>query len=122
MILFLPSIFIFYSLSTIILALLIWRLFSGFNNAGKMPPGPFHFPLIGNFAKLDLRYPHRSFVYWKQRYGPIYTVPHLSKNDSETVRSLKLTAVTKKRNILSIILKLKKKFKSAIVVTPIKYR
>uniref|UniRef100_A0A914MPH5 Cytochrome P450 n=1 Tax=Meloidogyne incognita TaxID=6306 RepID=A0A914MPH5_MELIC len=39
-----------------------------------MPPGPFHFPLIGNFAKLDLRYPHRSFVYWKQRFGPIYTV------------------------------------------------
>uniref|UniRef100_A0A1I8BAA3 Cytochrome P450 n=1 Tax=Meloidogyne hapla TaxID=6305 RepID=A0A1I8BAA3_MELHA len=63
----------FPSLLLIILPFFIWRFITRLSN-NKMPPGPFHFPLIGNFAQLDLCYPHRSFVYWKQKFGPIYTV------------------------------------------------
>jgi len=40
----------------------------------------------------------------------MFSVPHHSKNDSETVRSLKLTAGTKKPEIISIILRIFKKF------------
>ncbi|TKR77612.1 hypothetical protein L596_018547 [Steinernema carpocapsae] len=44
----------------------------------QLPPGPFPFPLLGNFAQIDLANPHRTMVKWAFRYGPLFTV-HLPK-------------------------------------------
>ncbi|VDK20638.1 unnamed protein product, partial [Anisakis simplex] len=38
------------------------------------PPGPRPLPLIGNFHQIDLAYPHRTMMKWKQQYGNIFTV------------------------------------------------
>ncbi|KAF7623364.1 hypothetical protein Mgra_00010296 [Meloidogyne graminicola] len=65
--------FFIYSFLTIILILLILNFIHSITN-NKLPPGPFHLPLIGNFIQLNLCYPYRSFIYWKQKFGPIYTV------------------------------------------------
>ncbi|KAI1715123.1 cytochrome p450 domain-containing protein [Ditylenchus destructor] len=40
----------------------------------QFPPGPWPLPVIGNFLQMDTANPHRSFVKWQEKYGPIYTV------------------------------------------------
>uniref|UniRef100_A0A183CFG0 Cytochrome P450 n=1 Tax=Globodera pallida TaxID=36090 RepID=A0A183CFG0_GLOPA len=70
-------------ISLLLLSVLVWLL--GKRRAVQrhqtFPPGPSPLPLIGNLAQIDLVNPHRTFVAWKRRYGPIYTVwlpkPHV---------------------------------------------
>ncbi|VDM29736.1 unnamed protein product [Toxocara canis] len=40
----------------------------------RYPPGPRPLPLIGNFHQIDLAYPHRTMMQWKNEYGSIFTV------------------------------------------------
>jgi len=52
----------------------------------------------------------------------MFSAPHQSKNDSGSVRSLKLTHGTKKLDIISIIKKFFKDFKFAIIKSGIVVR
>ncbi|KAF8383652.1 hypothetical protein PRIPAC_72794 [Pristionchus pacificus] len=40
----------------------------------RFPPGPTPWPLIGNFAQMDLANPHRTILKWKEIYGPVFTI------------------------------------------------
>ncbi|KAL3082205.1 hypothetical protein niasHT_037843 [Heterodera trifolii] len=69
-------------MALLLLTLLFWHWHRGRRaQRHTFPPGPTPLPLIGNLAQIDLANPHRSFVAWKRRYGPVYTVwlpkPHV---------------------------------------------
>lgn len=40
----------------------------------ELPPGPTPWPFIGNLIQIDEKDPRRTFLKWRQKYGPVYTV------------------------------------------------
>lgn len=39
----------------------------------KMPPGPFSWPIVGNFLQMG-KLPHKKCLEWHKKYGPLITV------------------------------------------------
>uniref|UniRef100_A0A6I8N1E2 Cytochrome P450 n=1 Tax=Ornithorhynchus anatinus TaxID=9258 RepID=A0A6I8N1E2_ORNAN len=53
------------------LALLVWKRM---RREGKLPPGPFPLPFLGNLLHIRTDATFQSFMELKEKYGPVFTV------------------------------------------------
>ncbi|PLN86178.1 cytochrome P450 oxidoreductase [Aspergillus taichungensis] len=59
------------TVTTVLIALVVWRLLYEYRRDRGLPPGPRRLPLIGNLHQAPQVLPWRTFDAWCKRYGPI---------------------------------------------------
>lgn len=60
-------------LSTAAFVLILRYYYRRKNLIDSLPPGPKPSPLVGNILQIDVKDPRKTYLKWRQLYGPVYT-------------------------------------------------
>ncbi|KAH1082932.1 hypothetical protein J1N35_022693 [Gossypium stocksii] len=75
-----PQLYIKFSLTLVVPLAIIYYFFFKSSTSTALPPGPFPFPIFGNWIKVGNDLNHRLLASMAQTYGPVFLLKLGSKN------------------------------------------
>ncbi|KAL0972846.1 hypothetical protein UPYG_G00195460 [Umbra pygmaea] len=63
-----------FSIIITVVVIILLRKYFGKQSHGRLPPGPWPIPLLGNLLQIDLKRPDKSYLELSKKYGSVFTV------------------------------------------------